>query len=353
MFEPKGCRELNYYNYPSYYPFYAYNPMCIDARINCYYPNFYNDGYYPNSFNSFYPSYEIVDKGFRQISCEEASRINASMDYVGHTMGNQGFAGGVPNFHQAKRGDGELVYGTIIFKREAVDYKDVLKSEFGDIDRRDVGAMMRAASSYATKQGYAAGIPTFHIGPNVYGIILFKPGTAETVDITADELGNPGDVGGLFRAVSSYAAAFPNFHQRREDGVLVYGVVLFKTGNAEVRDVLAKDLNLPKYYNDFGCPISPPPPDVMKEFQIVAAYHHKLVLVVKYPANVQYQIERNLERCVQQAISAAAASIVVTWYLSPAATISAISPIIQYTLISCLGNELGNLIDIRIVHRRY
>ncbi|MZE26871.1 hypothetical protein GRA94_00925, partial [Bacillus anthracis] len=202
-------------------------------------------------------------------------------------MGNQGFAGGVPNFHQAKRGDGELVYGTIIFKREAVDYKDVLKSEFGDIDRRDVGAMMRAASSYATKQGYAAGIPTFHIGPNVYGIILFKPGTAETVDITADELGNPGDVGGLFRAVSSYAAAFPNFHQRRrEDGVLVYGVVLFKTGNAEVRDVLAKDLNLPKYYNDFGCPISPPPPDVMKEFQIVAAYHHKLVLVVKYPANV-------------------------------------------------------------------
>ncbi|MDR4363080.1 hypothetical protein FOR92_27415, partial [Bacillus anthracis] len=61
----------------------------------------------------------------------------------------------------------------------------------------------------------------------------------------------------------------------------------------------------------------------------------------------------NLERCVQQAISAAAASIVVTWYLSPAATISAISPIIQYTLISCLGNELGNLIDIRIVHRRY
>ncbi|HDR6633218.1 TPA: hypothetical protein QCV53_001476 [Bacillus cereus] len=272
-------------------------------------------------------------------------------------MGNQGFAGGVPNFHQARRGDGELVYGTIIFKREAVDYKDVLKSEFGDIDRRDVGAMMRAASSYAAKQGYAAGIPTFHIGPNIYGIILFKPGTAETVDITADELGNPGDVGGLFRAVSSYAAqkgypaAFPNFHQRRrEDGVLVYGVVLFKTGNAEVRDVLAKDLNLPKYYNDFGCLI-PQTEYVEKKFQIVAAYHHKLVLVVKYPRDVQYQIESNLERCVQQAISAAAASIVVTWYLSPAATISAISPTIQYTLISCLGNKLGKLIDMNIVYR--
>ncbi|MHC8667902.1 hypothetical protein ACYX6U_08965 [Bacillus cereus] len=350
---------MNYYNYPSYYPFYAYNPMCIDARTNCYDPNFYNGGYHPNSFDSSYPSYEIKDEGFRQVGCEEAARINASMDYVNRNMGNQGLAGGVPNFHQAKRGDGELVYGTIMFKREAVDNKDALKSEFGNIDRRDVGAMMRAASSYAGAKGYAAGIPTFHLGPNVYGIVLFKPGTAETVDVTADELGNPRDIGERFRAVSSYAgqrgyaAAFPNFHQRRrEDGVLVYGVVLIKPGNAEVRDVLAKDLNLPAYYSAFGCQ-SPPPDKIEKEFQIVAAFHHKLVLVVKYPRNVQHQIERNLERCVQQAISAAAASIVVTWYLSPAATISVISPIIQYTLISCLGSELGNLIDMRVVHRRY
>jgi hypothetical protein len=255
----------------NHYIYVPYCPMVYSYQPSPEHRDFYPLNIYCSAPHSYYDY---------RADCNDAARINATMDYVNHNLQNQGFAGGTPNFHQARRSDGELVHGTVMFKRDAVDARDANKSDFGDIDHRDVGAMMRAADSYAGKNGYAAGIPTFHIGQNVYGVVLFKPGTAEVKDVLAKDLGNPGDIGSRFRAVSSYAgrlgyaAAFPNFHQaRRSDGELVYGVVFIKSGNSEVRDVVAKDLDLPRYEGIFCGTGQETPP---KKFPITTNQHTEL-----------------------------------------------------------------------------
>lgn len=256
----------------SYYIYVPYIPIYIDVRtgypMKVYYAHspYYDYRYYPNSPYPPYSSYEEDVYEKRQGECREAARINATMDYVNGNLENQGYHGGTPNFHQRTNESGQLVYGIIAFKKDAVIHDP--GAALGNIDRRNVGEMMRAAANYASSQGYGgAGIPTFHIGPNVYGVLLFKRGTAEVVDVTARELGNPRGVEQLFRAVANYArsknyggAGFPNFHQRRrEDGVLVYGVILIKPGNTDVLDVLAKNLNLPEYVERFcGPPLTGP-----------------------------------------------------------------------------------------------
>ena len=264
---------MNYYmDVPCYPMIYLYQTLCHDyknfhpANIYYSYPLYMDHRLYSSPI---YPITEIeYDQRDYRTDCQDAARINATMDYVADNLQNQGYHGGTPNFHQRKREDGQLVYGTIIFKNTAVDFHHVSIPDFGNVDRTNVGEMMRAAANYASKKGYGgAGLPTFHKGPNDYGVILFKRGTAEVRDVLAKDLGNPGDTGSLFRAVANYAsrtgyggAGFPNFHQRRrEDGELVYGVILIKPGNADVRDVVARDLNLPRYEQVFGC--STPPPD--------------------------------------------------------------------------------------------
>ena len=56
----------------------------------------------------------------------------------------------------------------------------------------DVPAMLRAANDYAAANGFAAGVPTFHQADHgagvVYGITLFKSGTTEFRDVPATEL---------------------------------------------------------------------------------------------------------------------------------------------------------------------
>ncbi|MGF9944619.1 hypothetical protein ABEX44_15350 [Priestia megaterium] len=284
----EGCELMNYYIYGPYCPMvYLYQSPPAEHRdfypLNMYYctpHSYYDYRFYPPPASPMIET-EYYEDDYRA-DCNDAARINATMDYVNHNLQNQGFAGGTPNFHQARRADGELVHGTVMFKRDAVDARDANKSDFGNIDLRDVGAMMRAADSYAGKNGYAAGIPTFHRGPNVYGVVLFKTGTAEVKDVLAKDLGNPGDIGSRFRAVNSYAgrlgyaAAFPNFHQaRRADGELVYGVVFIKPGNAEVRDVVASTLDLPRYESVF-CGPGPGPTPPPKQFPYTTSQHTEL-----------------------------------------------------------------------------
>lgn len=193
------------------------------------------------------------------MSCPGA-RINATMDYAGT---HEGIIGGFPNFEQGLE-EGQLVYGTHFITSEATEWRgNVQGDEIGNPDRKDVPAMFRAANRYALKQGYAAGIPTLHRrgDVNVYGIILFKPGTAEIQSIKVSDLTEliPGDDGSRFRAVfrymrnnnMPYAAAFPNFEEGIEDGNHVYGVVFLKPEAVQTHIIPASVLNLPTYEPSF------------------------------------------------------------------------------------------------------
>ncbi|MCF7618677.1 hypothetical protein L3137_15575 [Bacillus sonorensis] len=193
------------------------------------------------------------------MSCPGA-RINATMDYAGT---HEGIIGGFPNFEQGLE-EGQLVYGTHFITSEATEWRgNVQGDEIGNPDRKDVPTMFRAANRYALKQGYAAGIPTLHRrgDVNVYGIILFRPGTAEIRSIKVSDLTEliPGDEGSRFRAVfrymrnnnMPYAAAFPNFEEGIEDDNHVYGVVFLKPEAVQTHIIQASVLNLPRYEESF------------------------------------------------------------------------------------------------------
>lgn len=308
--------------YPQFHP--VANPF-YPPIINSYYgnPYFYGNRYNPPpldpysyiDYSHFYSTPDV-----RQ-DCESA-RINATMDYVYHNFKDQGFNGGMPNFHQAIK-NGELVHGTVIFRGDSVVGGDISKAEFGNIDRKDVGEMMRAANNIAIRKNYAAGIPTFHIGPDVYGMVWFKPGTAEIKDVLASDLGNPPDIGSRFRAVNDYAlnhgyaAAFPNFHQALKDGQLVYGVVFINRGSAEIRDVSANALNLPKYIKDFGCDATQP--EFVTITKTIASFDYphtpinwrkyRIYLEVEVPREIASSMQDHLDRCMDRAVDSIKVSI--------------------------------------------
>jgi hypothetical protein len=82
---------------------------------------------------------------------------------------SQGYPGAFPNCHQQDYGSG-VVYGTILLKPGMAQWRDVLRSDLGNPDIGDVGAMMRAAADYASGQGYAAAFPTFHQADHGAGV---------------------------------------------------------------------------------------------------------------------------------------------------------------------------------------
>ena len=165
-----------------------------------------------------------------------------------------GFFAGFPNFHEADYGDG-VVYGTILLRDTEAEWRDVPRTEYAVYHIEDVPAMFRAANDYAAQQGYPAAFPNFHQADHgngvVYGTILIKPGITEWRDVPRDELGvyHIEDVGGMMRAANDYAArngfaaGFPTFHQANHGQGVVYGIVLFKSGNTVWRDVPADLLN--------------------------------------------------------------------------------------------------------------
>ena len=124
--------------------------------------------------------------------------------------------------------------------------RDDLGGVYGFEDR------FRAVNDWAGAHGYAGGYPNMHEaikdGRQVFGTILFKKGALDWRDVPAAELGNPQGIMERFRAVNDYAGAhgyiggFPNFHQAEKDGQLVYGVFLIKEDAAVQRDIPATEL---------------------------------------------------------------------------------------------------------------
>jgi Zn-dependent metalloprotease len=113
------------------------------------------------------------------------ARFRAVNDYAGA----RGFAGGYPNFHQAGTGSG-LVYGVILLRSGTAEGRDVPAAELGH--PADAEALFRAVNDYAIVRGFVGGFPNFHQADTdartVYGTILIKLGAAEWRDVAASGL---------------------------------------------------------------------------------------------------------------------------------------------------------------------
>lgn len=175
-----------------------------------------------------------------------------------------GFATAWPNFHQADYGDG-VVYGTFLLPSSTAEWRDVPAVEYGVHDITDLPAMIRGATDFAVSNGFAAGLPNFHqanYGSGVvYGTFLISVGMTEFRDVPAAELGvwDRTDAPAMLRAASDYAtshgfaAAFPTFHEADHGNGLVFGIVLFRSGTAAWRDVPG---DLLRKYSDPSTPLA-------------------------------------------------------------------------------------------------
>jgi len=165
---------------------------------------------------------------------------------------DHGFGGAFPNFNEADTREGK-VYGTWLFKKDAVEFRDVLAFELGDLKSPE--DRFRAVNKYAYDRGFDAAFPTFYES-EVYGTWLLKKGVATFRDIPAKDLGDPRSLEDRFRAVNKYSSdhgfggAFPNFNEANSREGKVYGTWLFKKDAAEFRDVSAFELGDPKSPED-------------------------------------------------------------------------------------------------------
>lgn len=165
-------------------------------------------------------------------------RMRESMAYATR----YGFGAGIPTFENGNQ-NGQIVYGTVLVPKKYVEFKDIPQSELGNVDLNNFQERVRQSMTWATNHGYSAGIPTFHHADHgrgiVCGTILFKPDAVTFRDIpqsrmeliNRDEAGTAGWVRSAVRYASKIGqvGAFPTFHQARyNDKGLVYGVVFFK-----------------------------------------------------------------------------------------------------------------------------
>jgi len=186
-----------------------------------------------------------------------------------------GFFAGFPNFHEADYGDG-VVYGTILLHDTEAEWRDVARSEYQIFHIEDVPGLFRAANDYAAREGYPAAFPNCEQADHgqgvVYGTILMKPGMTEWRDVPRSDLGNPqiDDVPAMMRAANDYssregfAAGFPTFHQADYGQGVVYGIVLLQPGVSTWRDIpadlLAKYSAPPRRWAILLCNLNDRPP---------------------------------------------------------------------------------------------
>jgi hypothetical protein len=109
-----------------------------------------------------------------------------AVDNWKNAQGHPGSA--IPTFEEADYGQG-VVYGVTLLKPEAIEWRDVTKSELGGVDLSNFEGMFQAVNDYALSQGFAAAYPTFQeaTGPSdtVYGVVLIKPGFVDFEDVPA------------------------------------------------------------------------------------------------------------------------------------------------------------------------
>ncbi|HAX79405.1 MAG TPA: hypothetical protein DCY88_27160 [Cyanobacteria bacterium UBA11372] len=214
---------------------------------------------------------------------------------------NNGYAGGFHNFHEANYGPPNgLVYGSILIKREAADWRDIPAAELGNPQTSE--QRFRAVYDWAVKNGYAGGYPNFHNADygqgTVYGSILIKREAADWRDIPASELGNPKNAEELFRAISDwvarngYVAGYPNFHQANYGNGTVYGVTLLKPGYAEWRDISSRDVSWET------APVTPPPPTQTGRVKVNLNFRRESKvgdnIIRQLPAGTEVKILRQL-----------------------------------------------------------
>jgi len=257
---------------------YPYGPYYVAYRPPNYTPSFpYGSSYPVNPLPLYstpylyqhYFSNTLNDSDFTLIvapTCESAALINAAMDYIEKVGGEYG--AGFPNFEEGRRANGDLVYGIVHLRPNAFIQHHAAISEFGNVDRTNVTEMMKAAHEYSKSKGYETGIPTFHKSATHYGVLSLKPDAVEQKNILASALGNPNpeNVREFFNAANryalqnGYAAAFPTFVQVIEPGrILHHKIAFIKRGYADIRNVLAQQLDIRRHLLALGCPVPPPP----------------------------------------------------------------------------------------------
>ncbi|NEZ54981.1 hypothetical protein [Adonisia turfae] len=115
--------------------------------------------------------------------------IGARFRAVNDWAGKNSYKAGFPNFHQADYGNG-VVYGTFLLKDNATEWRDIPAADLGNPG--DIGARFRAVNDWAVKNGYRGGFPNFHQADYgngvVYGTILIKHEAADWRDISVSEL---------------------------------------------------------------------------------------------------------------------------------------------------------------------
>jgi hypothetical protein len=214
------------------------------------FPNFF-EAHYEDEFGTILLKAGAAD--WRDIPASELgnptspeARVRAVNDWASA----RGYVGAFPNFHQADYGHG-LVYGVLLIKRQAGDWRDIPAAELNY--PADFAARFRAVNDWAAAHGYLSGFPNFHeanYGQGVvYGAVLLKRETADWRDLRGSELGNPSGSEARFRAVNDwanghgYVSGYPNFHQIGAG--LRYGAILLKQGAGEWQDVPAVSLGNP------------------------------------------------------------------------------------------------------------
>ncbi|MEZ0608526.1 hypothetical protein ACAW74_08425 [Fibrella sp. WM1] len=160
-------------------------------------------------------------------------RVRASMDYAN----KYGFGAGIPTFYNGEK-NGQIVYGTVLLAKSAVEFKDIPVTELGNVSLTDYQERVRQAMTWATNHGYGAGIPTFYHADHgrgmVCGVMLVKPEAIKFVDVSSLRNVRPFDradtadwarVAGDWAAKNGYVGAMPTYHVGRDN---VFGVVCFK-----------------------------------------------------------------------------------------------------------------------------
>ena len=192
-------------------------------------------------------------------------RFRASQDYATRN----GFVGAVPTFYVANL-PSNIVYGALLIRSQAADWRDVPASALGGRLPADFATWVMAINAYAKRWGYACGFPTFlqTIANNdyAYGAMLFKKGTVQVQEPSADQLANQViPVVPWFEAVQRFAAGqnqpggYPTFETvtQRIVGprggvsgtIQTFPTVILPNSAAEWRDLPASVLNNPGLAN--------------------------------------------------------------------------------------------------------
>lgn len=169
-----------------------------------------------------------------------------------HASAN-GFVGAFPNFYYDGPWGIDTRYGTILLKSPFAEWKDVPVNDLNHPNLDDLAGRFRETANYATRKGYAAGLPNFFQADYgngiVCGTILLKSDAVEWRDVPISELNNVdlNDLDGRFRQTFDYAtrngfiAGFPNFFHDSSRithrGGTVCGTVLLKPNVAEWQGV--------------------------------------------------------------------------------------------------------------------